>query len=131
MAYTFSGGIHVDEYKHTRRCRIEPLPAPKTVTIPMAQHIGAPATPCVHLGESVAVGQKIGDVEPEMLGCPVHASISGKVIEIIKKTIPTGAVVEHIVIENDFQNTPYTGIKPVGKKLTDVKVGGQAVLGRQ
>lgn len=119
MAYTFSGGIHVEEYKNTSRCRIEVLPAPKTVTIPLSQHIGAPAVPVVKVGDKVAIGQKIGDVPPEALGCPVHASISGTVVDIIKKTVPSGAVVEHVVIENDMLETQCPDNKPVTKKLTE------------
>jgi len=120
LAYTFRGGIHVDEYKNTRRSRIETLPAPKTVTIPLSQHIGAPASPLVRKGDIVAVGQKIADVAEGALGCPIHASISGKVTDIIKKVIPSGMVVEHIVIENDMLDTQWHGMKPVDKKLADV-----------
>ena len=120
MAYTFSGGIHVEEYKNTRKCRIEALPPPAVVTIPLSQHIGAPAVPCVIPGEEVTVGQKIGDVAEGLLGCPVHASVSGKVKEIVKKTVPSGAVVDHVVIENDMQDTQCPDCRPIEKKLTDV-----------
>ena len=120
MAYTFSGGIHVEEYKNTRKCRIETLPPPKTVTIPLSQHIGAPAAATVIPGEEVTVGQKIGDVPEEMLGCPVHSSVSGTVKEIVKKTLPSGAVVDHVVIENDMKDTPCPDMKPTEKKLADV-----------
>lgn len=120
MAYTFRDGIHVDEYKNTRRCRIETLPPPKTVSIPLLQHIGVPAAALVKKGDTVTVGQKIADVPANALGCPVHASVSGIVVDIIKKTIPSGAVVEHIVIENDMQNTPCPDCQPVTKKLTEV-----------
>jgi len=107
LAYTFRGGIHVDEYKHTRRCPIEIFPSPESVSIPLSQHIGVPAYPLVKKGETVAIGQKIADVPEGKLGCPIHASISGTVTDIVKKTIPSGAVVEHIVIQNDGQNTMY------------------------
>lgn len=120
LAYTFRGGIHVDEYKNTRRSRIETLPAPKTVTIPLSQHIGAPAVPLVRKGDIVAMGQKIADIAEGALGCPIHASVSGKVTDIIKKVIPNGMVVEHIVIENDMLDTPWHGMTPVQKKLADV-----------
>ncbi len=119
MAYTFSGGIHVEEYKRTEKCRIEVLPPPRVVTIPLSQHIGAPAVPCVKIGDTVTLGQKIGDVDESSLGCPVHASVSGRVTDIIKKTIPSGAVVDHIVIENDMQNTLCPDMVPVTKKLTE------------
>lgn len=119
MAYTFRGGIHLDEYKNTRRCRIETLPAPEIVSIPLLQHIGVPASAIVKKGDTVAVGQKIGEVNGG-LGCPVHASISGTVIDIVKKTTQNGALVENIVIKNDYLKTIAQDIKPISKKLTDV-----------
>ena len=120
MAYTFSGGIHVEEYKNTRKCRIEALPPPAKVTIPLSQHIGAPAVACVNVGDTVTLGQKIGDVAEGMLGCPVHSSVSGTVKEIVKKTLPTGAVVDHIVIENDMLDTVSPDLHPTEKRLADV-----------
>ena len=119
MAYTFRGGIHVEEYKNTRRCRIEALPAPELVSIPLSQHIGAPASALVKKGDSVTVGQKIGEVNGA-LGCPVHSSISGTVTEIVKKTGPNGTPVEHVVIRNDYKDTVCPDIRPVSKKLTEV-----------
>ncbi len=118
LAYTFRGGIHVDEYKNTKRCRIETLPAPESVIIPLSQHIGVPATALVKKGDTVTVGQKIGDVTSG-LGCPVHSSISGVVTDIVKKTTQSGALVENIVIQNDFCNTLCPDISPMSKKLTE------------
>ncbi len=119
MAYTFRGGIHVEEYKNTRRCRIEALPAPETVMIPLSQHIGAPAAAIVKKGDTVTVGQKIGEVTGG-LGCPVHSSISGTVTDIVKKTAQTGFPVEYVVIQNDFKETMCPDIRPVSKKLTEI-----------
>ena len=119
MAYTFRGGIHVEEYKNTRRCRIEALPAPEIVTIPLSQHIGAPAAALVKKGDPVTVGQKIGDVTGG-LGCPVHSSISGTVTDIVKKTAQNGFNVDYVVIQNDFKDTVCPDIHPVSKKLTEV-----------
>ncbi|MBQ4354538.1 MAG: electron transport complex subunit RsxC [Clostridia bacterium] len=119
MAYTFRGGIHVEEYKNTRRSRIETLPPPAVVTIPLQQHIGAPAAALVSKGDLVTVGQKIADVAEGALGCPIHASVSGKVTDIVKKVIPSGALVEHVVIENDMLDTPCPDNHPLTKKLTD------------
>ncbi|MBQ3998028.1 MAG: hypothetical protein II644_01680, partial [Paludibacteraceae bacterium] len=36
---------------------IEALPPPAKVTIPLSQHIGAPAVACVNVGDSVTLGQ--------------------------------------------------------------------------
>ena len=77
--YTFKGGTHINEYKLTKDYALEEIDAPDRVAISMSQHIGAPCTPCVEAGEEVLVGQIIGKVDDGALGCPVHASVSGKV----------------------------------------------------
>lgn len=119
LAYTFRGGIHVEEYKNTRRCRIETISPPELVSIPLSQHIGVPATAIVKKGDTVTVGQKIGDVAGG-LGCPVHSSVSGVVTDIVKKTSQNGTPVEHVVIQNDYQNTVCPTVRPISKKLTEV-----------
>ncbi len=49
------------------------------VCIPMKQHIGAPAVPCVSAGDMVARGGVIGRMAEGALGADVHASICGTV----------------------------------------------------
>ena len=59
---TFSiGGIHPADSKLTRDCAIETLPLPQTAYVSMAQHLGAPATPIVAVGDKVKVGQVIAE----------------------------------------------------------------------
>ncbi len=118
MAFTFRGGIHIDEHKHTRGKRIETLPPPKTVAIPLLQHIGAVCQPTVAVGDTVAVGQRIGDSGGGLF-CPVHASVSGKVIAIEEKFGPMGNKIISVVIENDFQDTLADTVKPFEKPLQD------------
>ena len=51
---TFSiGGVHPNDSKISRNCKIEVLPTPPTVYIAVAQHIGAPAKPVVDVGDKV------------------------------------------------------------------------------
>jgi electron transport complex protein RnfC len=76
---------------------------PAQVVIPMQQHIGAPCSPLVQVGDHVLLGQKIGDGEG--LCVPVHASVSGKVIAIEPRPHTSGRDVLAVVIENDYQNT--------------------------
>jgi Na+-translocating ferredoxin:NAD+ oxidoreductase RnfC subunit len=52
------------------------------VVLPLKQHVGAAATPCVRLGDKVRRGQKVADVPSDQLGVPIHASISGRVSAI-------------------------------------------------
>ncbi len=100
IALTFKGGIHVEEHKNAAHEKIEKLPAPKEVSIPLSQHIGAPCVPCVSLGERVLKGQTIGEVK-EGLGCPVHSSVSGYVKKIFAYVNTFGAEVGIITVEND------------------------------
>ena len=79
MLKTFRGGLHVPENKNTSSCPIENLPSPKYVSIPMQQHIGAPATPLVSKGDRVKKGQLIAKAA-DGLSVNIHASISGVVI---------------------------------------------------
>jgi Na+-translocating ferredoxin:NAD+ oxidoreductase RnfC subunit len=55
---------------------------PRRVTIPLNAHIGQPAAPTVSVGDTVKRGAVIGAVPEDKLGCPVHASIDGRVTAV-------------------------------------------------
>lgn len=55
---------------------------PTTVTLPVSQHIGAPAKAIVNIGDSVIKGQLIAQTEEAQLGVPLHASINGRITHI-------------------------------------------------
>ena len=69
------------------------------IVLPMRQHIGAPCTPLVCVGEYVRRGQKIGDGEEMCV--PVHASVSGTVTAVEMRPHPTLGQVLAVEIEND------------------------------
>ena len=52
------------------------------VCIPLKQHIGVPAVPCVQAGDPVQQGDTIGRMAEGALGADVHASICGTVDKI-------------------------------------------------
>jgi Na+-translocating ferredoxin:NAD+ oxidoreductase RnfC subunit len=52
---------------------------PSVVTIPLSQHIGAPATATVSVGDRVTAGDIVGSTQDKDLGCPVHSGITGTV----------------------------------------------------
>ncbi|MFA6004548.1 MAG: 4Fe-4S dicluster domain-containing protein, partial [Elusimicrobiota bacterium] len=56
--------------------------APRSVRIPLKQHVGVPAQAVVKVGDSVRRGDLIGDLAEDQLGVPVHASIAGRVSAI-------------------------------------------------
>lgn len=116
---TFKGGVHPNDNKsHTCAKPIEQLAPPLELVYPIIQHIGAPCVPCVAVGDYVKMGQKIADSEA-FVSSPIHSSVSGTVKAIEKRAVPNGTMVESIIIENDFQDTPedfkpidYTSVAP-------------------
>lgn len=84
MFRTFKGGIHPPDKKGlTSERGFSNFSIPQKCRIPLQQHIGAPANPVVAVGDIVAEGQVIGEAQG-FISANVHASIPGKVIEIIK-----------------------------------------------
>jgi Na+-translocating ferredoxin:NAD+ oxidoreductase subunit C len=79
MLKTFKiGGVHPPENKLSAGNPIEVLPLPKSVFIPVSQHIGAPAVPVVKKGDDVKVGQLIAK-SSSFVSTNIHSSVSGKV----------------------------------------------------
>ena len=105
MKHLFFGGIH-PKYNKEMSTGITMFKtiAPKHVVIPMVQHIGAPCTPLVAVGDSVLRGQKVGDGDG--LCVPVHASVSGTVVAVEPRPHTNGNMVMSVVIENDFRDAP-------------------------
>jgi len=113
MKLSFKGGVHPLSGMHhgkylTDTKPIEVMTAPKRVVLAMAQHIGAPAKPIVHVGDRVLKGQKIA--EPGgFVSVPIHSSCSGKVTDIAPMPNVSGRNVLSVVIENDFQEETING----------------------
>ena len=57
------------------------------VKILLAEHIGAPDSAIVKVGDTVTVGQEIGAKDEAKLGVPVHASINGVVTEVTDRYV--------------------------------------------
>jgi len=97
-AQTFGrGGIHPESRKElTAGKRIEDLPPPQEVRLPLLQHLGEPAVPIVKKGDIVRRGQKIADGGPT--GVPLHATISGRVKPVERYPHPTLVMSQAIVI---------------------------------
>lgn len=96
---TFSGGVHPDDGKGaTAQLAIVNIDTPAKVVVPLRQHLGAPATPVVKVGDWVVKGQVVGDAAG-WVSAPVHASISGEVTAIAKHRHPGGYMAESVFIE--------------------------------
>ena len=110
MAFSLHG-VHVPHRKNTAKHTPERMPTPKTVTIPMSMHIGAPSKPVVKVGDTVQVGTLIGEAVGAV-SVPVYASVSGKIVKIIDHLQMTGATVPAVVIESDGEMTPDETVTP-------------------
>ncbi|MBP3355622.1 MAG: electron transport complex subunit RsxC [Rikenellaceae bacterium] len=75
------GGVHPSENKLSRGAAIETFPVPETVTIPLSQHIGAPAVAAVAKGDKVVVGQVIATAGG-FVSSNIHSSVSGTVTAV-------------------------------------------------
>ena len=117
MAYTFRGGIHPGTkddpgFKSATNTKpIEVLKAPDKVILPVSMHIGAPAKPLVKKGDIVDMGQMIAEAGG-FVSAPVHASVSGKVVDVVPMLHQNGAKVLSIVIENDHEDRLHESVKP-------------------
>ena len=103
-----SGGIHPHEGTGGKSISsVIPIaipPEPARVIIPLQQHIGAPCKCLVKAGDTVLIGQMIG--EPVgFVSAAVHASVSGRVVACESCIMPNGTEQDCVIIENDFQNT--------------------------
>ncbi len=82
MLKTFSkGGIHPPDNKLSAEKAIEVLPPPEMVSIPISQHIGAPAKVVVKKNDKVKVGQIIAE-SGGFVSANIHSSVSGTVQKI-------------------------------------------------
>lgn len=91
--------------------------ASDTVCILMGMHLGAPSTPCVQKGDHVKLGQIIG--EPAgFLGLPVHASVSGEVVDVSPRPQLVADPVMCVTIKNDFQDEWVEGLHGYGNVET-------------
>lgn len=103
MLKTFKiGGVHPPENKLSTQSAITVLPVPKTVTVPLGQHLGVPAKPIVKKGDVVKVGQLIAESNG-FISANIHSPVSGKVTKIDKALDSSGYKREavYISVEGD------------------------------
>lgn len=99
------GKVHVPHRKNTADMPAVRMTPPASVLIPMAQHIGAPATPVVKVGDKVCVGTLIGEASG-YVSANIHSSVSGTVKKIEPFLPSSGRSCMAILIESDGEMTP-------------------------
>jgi electron transport complex protein RnfC len=97
------GGIHPAEHKaQSNQQPIQAAPLPKRLILPLNQHIGAAAQPCVAVGDAVLKGQLIASANG-VVSVPMHAPTSGIISAIGAQPYPhvSGLLADAIVIDTD------------------------------
>lgn len=104
-------GVKLPHRKDTAGSAPEHIKTPPRVTIPMSMHIGIPAVPVVKEGDTVKVGQLIGEAGG-FVSSPIYASVSGTVTKVEDFMTSAGSYTKAVVIESDGRNEPYEGLTP-------------------
>lgn len=108
----YYGGVHPLERKeYTEHMALKRFPDPEEVVIPLSMHAGAPANPIVQVGDTVKVGQKIGEAAA-FISSPVHSSVSGTVTAIENRKHATRGECLSVVIKSDGKNTIHESVQP-------------------
>lgn len=105
---SFKGGIHPLHWRHEGKSATAGLAVREYISdmvrIPVDMHQGPPSTPCVKKGDTVKLGQLIAEaVGPR--GVPVHASVSGEVVDVAEVQQMNNRSSMCISIKNDFADT--------------------------
>lgn len=104
MKKAFKNGIHPFEGKEfSKDVPIKKVNADTEMVYPLSQHIGAPATAIVQVGDNVLKGQKIAQADG-FVSAPVYSSVSGTVKAIEERLVTNGNKVMSIVIANDGED---------------------------
>ena len=114
---SFKGGIHTYEGKELTKDKkiIDLLPSQELV-FPLSQHIGAPATPIVSVGDRVLRGQKIAEASG-FVSANIFSSVSGTVKAIENRRNVQGNMTRSIVIENDdtYEEAPPIPVRSIAE----------------
>lgn len=121
---TFLGGIHTYEGKELSKDKPTTVLLPKgDLVFPLSQHIGSPAKALVAKGDSVLVGQRIGQADG-LVSSHIISSVSGTVKAIEKRLTTTGKMEEAIVVTNDNE---YKKIEGFGQARDYTKMSKEEI----
>jgi len=130
------GGVHPKEEKLTAGMAIQHIPLPKKIILPVAQHIGSPATIVVKKGDLVKTGSVIAK-SGGFVSANVHASVSGIVSKIVERTDVSGYKTSAVVIQTDgdsweetiAREQPITGIEKLSAAEMLLKIRDAGIVG--
>lgn len=120
MLKTFpKGGIHPAENKITSSKAIKRMPVPKTVYVPIAQHIGIPSEIIVDRKDKVVIGQIIAK-SGGFVSSNIHAPVAGTVTKLDMIVDTSGYKKQCIVIRTDPKDESNLDVPefPLKKEIT-------------
>ena len=130
----FYGGIHPSEGKVSNKEDIINAPLQELYTVPLQQHIGAPAKMVVQKGDHVLRGQLLG--EPGgFVSAAVHSPTSGTVKDVTTCLGPAGATLPAVVIESDGEDKaadplpPFENWQDADPAALKARVGEAGIVG--
>lgn len=130
MLKTFRiGGVHPPERKLSAGVFIEKLALPELVTIPVAQHIGAPAQALVKKGDVVKVGTLIAKAGG-FVSANIHSSVSGTVQKLEEKVDASGYPKLMITIQADGEDTWEESIDRSPEVIREINLTGEEIKNR-
>lgn len=124
ISFGFRHGVHPPEAKDlTSGLPIRRLPFPTEVVLPLRQHAGKPAKLLVAVGDRVLRGDTIAAADGFM-SSPVHASASGRVVDIGLWPHPDGSMSEaiRIAVDRYSAQVPRPRLIPEWMGLTTAQV---------
>jgi len=129
MFKTFKiGGVHPDANKLSATQPIQDAQLPKVAIIPLGQHIGAPANPIVQKGDTVKVGQLIGEANG-FVSANIHSSVSGTVAKIDVATDVAGFKKPAVYINVEGDEWLDT-IDRTDTLVTEIKDDAKTIIGK-
>ena len=123
------GGVHPSDNKQWSKGRaIETMELPDVVSIPLAQHIGAPATAIVAKGDKVVTGQLIAEARGFM-SANIHAPISGTVTAVDMQ--PNGQGLRQMMITIKREGDEWAeGIDRSAELVTECNLDSKEIISR-
>lgn len=120
------GGVHPSDNKLSANMKIASLVLPTSVTIPLSQHIGAPAAPIVKPLDKVKVGQLIAKAGG-FVSANIHSSVSGTVKKI--DSVPDTCGYKRPAIIIDVEDDIWEGtIDRTDSLLKEINLDANAIL---
>ena len=131
------GGVHPEARKEKTADEniVTNFPLPKTLYIPLQQHVGKPAEPLIRVGEKVLKGQLLA-YSQGLISAPVHAPSSGIILDVndYPAPHPSALPIRMIVLETDGLDEWFTSPIPEDPfQLTpediSLRVGAAGIVG--